>query len=866
MISLNEKLDRSFRDNDYRIGKETRFYVLTANLINTPYKVFVVDGNSFVRETEADTLAEAKIKGMELLKGYKNEYKLSEVTMCHFKENRGWEKDRDHFPERYENENRHVSNKGVEVNMNEVFEGSFNLSSYQAIFNESETASRCRSVLENIHVEIKPFFEQFCKKNFLLTGNRFIRDYSDTLSTTYSDSRNPKYEEKKKNSSTGKKYYIALNERIGLQEVNLLTLEFNGVDQKLYISVDSTFFPIWYLMRTGKMMSTIHQLPEEISFYFQTEWFKKEIVSVKEFENVFSRFKKQRKRPYYHFGIELPLIETLQSKKLEYYLFKVWDETLPIRERLKDEKVLGEKANYILNLFAEDSQKEDTVQLLNNAYSLIYGEVESYKPRARRQLFSIYDKDQLITKGYFVYFEIDQAHAPNQVMCVTLEGHRHIYSNVRELISNNKIEWWIKKLFATHNLDNTEVMKYAMNLLTNHGIKTDNNAYYIGTFNNENNSFDKEISAMKKDLVIACLLFAFASEKLELPSTTEESEENKEVDETQEIEFVSNFSFKDIYEIIIDSQFTFSLDIIRDFHLNLTALDDKHFVILNGISGTGKTQLCRLYANAVYGLDYESENPYLTIIPVRPDWMDATALFGYYSSFEKKYVMTEFLQVLLSAQREREKPHFIVLDEMNLARVEYYLSDYLSAVESRKEILLHNREDVKDIPQKISIPPNVYVLGTINVDETTHSLSDKVLDRAFVMTLSDVDFENFWSTLDQSVKVLINNEFDILTGIHSDLKSFDLHFGYRTMNEMINKLVRNKELDEDFGLDAMSALDRVISEKILPKLRGDERITELLTTLKSKFLDYFGEESQSCSHIVRMEKELERYGATQFWR
>jgi 5-methylcytosine-specific restriction enzyme B len=246
--------------------------------------------------------------------------------------------------------------------------------------------------------------------------------------------------------------------------------------------------------------------------------------------------------------------------------------------------------------------------------------------------------------------------------------------------------------------------------------------------------------------------------------------------------------------------------------------------------------------------------------------MDATALFGYYSSFEKKYVMTEFLQVLVSAQKERDKPHFIVLDEMNLARVEYYLSDYLSAVESRKEILLHNRQDVTDIPQKISIPPNVYVLGTINVDETTHSLSDKVLDRAFVMTLSDVDFDNYWSTLDQSVKAMMRNEYEILCDIHNDLKSFDLHFGYRTMNEMIQKLVRNKELDEEFSLDSMSALDRVISEKMLPKLRGDERITDLLTTLKTKFQDHFGEESQSFGHILRMEKELERYGATQFWR
>ncbi|MBS5913806.1 MAG: hypothetical protein KID09_24820 [Paenibacillus macerans] len=67
---------------------------------------------------------------------------------------------------------------------------------------------------------------------------------------------------------------------------------------------------------------------------------------------------------------------------------------------------------------------------------------------------------------------------------------------------------------------------------------------------------------------------------------------------------------------------------IRDLHLNLTALNDKHFVILSGISGTGKTQLAKLYANAVYGLTYEADNPYLSIIPDRPDWTDGTALIG----------------------------------------------------------------------------------------------------------------------------------------------------------------------------------------------------------------------------------------------
>jgi 5-methylcytosine-specific restriction enzyme B len=862
MISLNQDLDQSIRNDEYRIGLETRYYVLTANLENEPYKIFVVDGNNFVRDFEAISLSEAKKLGMNLLLEYDGHYKLSDVTMCHYKDGRGWVRDGDRYPERYEHEFRNQKENELIVNGTSI--GAFNLSVYQELFNQNDTSSRCRNVLDNIHVEVKSFFDQFCRKNNLLTENRFIRDYSETLSTTYSDAKNPKYAEQKKNSNTGRKYYIALNEKVGQQEVNLLTLEFNGIDKKLYLSVDTDFYPIWYLMRIDKLMNVINQLSDNVSIYFQSEWFKKEIVSKSEFEAVFTEFKRLRKRPFYHFGIELPLYGMLSKFELENYLLGTLNSTDTISEVLKEEKILGNQAQDILDLFATEKTKEESIQLLEQNYTLVYGEVENYKSKARKQTFSIFDQDQLITKGNLIYLEIDQAISPNQVMCVSLEGHRHIYSNVRDLVLDTKVEWWIKKSFTTHNLDNSEVMSKSMILLSEHGITSDASSYLLGTFNKETNSFDRDIVAIKKDLVTACLLFAYASEKLELPETDSKSSVTNVDVPTNE--FVSNFSFKDIYETITNSQFTFSTDIIRDFHLNLTALDDKHFVILNGISGTGKTQLCRLYANAVYGLDYEAENPYLTIIPVRPDWMDATALFGYYSSFEKKYIMTEFLQVLISAQKERDKPHFIVLDEMNLARVEYYLSDYLSAVESRKEILLHNREDVTDISQKISIPPNVYVLGTINVDETTHSLSDKVLDRAFVMTLSDVDFNHYWSTLDQSVKAMMSNEYEILCEFHNDLKSFDLHFGYRTMNEMIQKLVRNKELDEEFSLDSMSALDRVISEKMLPKLRGDERITELLSTLKAKFQGVFGDESLSYGHILRMEKELERYGATQFWR
>jgi 5-methylcytosine-specific restriction endonuclease McrBC GTP-binding regulatory subunit McrB len=273
-------------------------------------------------------------------------------------------------------------------------------------------------------------------------------------------------------------------------------------------------------------------------------------------------------------------------------------------------------------------------------------------------------------------------------------------------------------------------------------------------------------------------------------------------------------------------------------------------VILSGISGTGKTQLCTLYANAVYGLGYEYENPYLKIIPVRPDWTDSTSLIGYYSSFEKRYMMEDFLETILKAQKERDKPHFVVLDEMNLARVEYYLSDYLSTVESKKKIRLHSQEDIPEIPQEMEIPPNLYVIGTINVDETTHSISDKVLDRAFVMMLSDVDFTSYWNAKETKFRNSLSNEFKLLVEVHSKLADYDLHFGYRTMDEMLQKLYSNIQLSEDIQMNRVAAIDSVISEKVLPKLRGDERITELINDLAEWTEKNFGSSAKSLMHLI----------------
>ena len=163
--------------------------------------------------------------------------------------------------------------------------------------------------------------------------------------------------------------------------------------------------------------------------------------------------------------------------------------------------------------------------------------------------------------------------------------------------------------------------------------------------------------------------------------------------------------------------------------------------------------------SAVARIPDDAANNYV-VVPVRPDWVDNRGLLGYLNPLTNEYSTTPFLNVLLRAGDEEEraeaageKPHpfFVILDEMNLARVEHYFSDFLSALESREDIPLHEDEAVDSgesqsgprVPRKLKVPGNVLFTGTVNVDETTYMFSPKVLDRAFTIEFDQVDLKGF---------------------------------------------------------------------------------------------------------------------------
>ncbi|MDA8152975.1 MAG: hypothetical protein M0003_09740 [Acidithiobacillus sp.] len=277
---------------------------------------------------------------------------------------------------------------------------------------------------------------------------------------------------------------------------------------------------------------------------------------------------------------------------------------------------------------------------------------------------------------------------------------------------------------------------------------------------------------------------------------------------------------------------------VRRFHAALNFLSHKHFVILSGLSGTGKTQLALKYARAVHGLTSNTADDHLIFeCPVRPEWTDPTGLTGYFDLLTNRYVVPTFLEAVLVATAHRESPVFVILDEMNLARVEYYLSDVLSCMETGGCLQLHSNSVPLEgttgasIRAELPLPANLFIIGTINVDETTNPVSDKVLDRASVIDMSAVDVPGFLASLEArhpKLKDARTASETKLTEIHGLMQQYGIGFGYR----LIEEFVRYHDFDAAHLKSAPTDVtDQLLVQKVLVKLRGSERQRTLLTSL-----------------------------------
>ena len=265
-------------------------------------------------------------------------------------------------------------------------------------------------------------------------------------------------------------------------------------------------------------------------------------------------------------------------------------------------------------------------------------------------------------------------------------------------------------------------------------------------------------------------------------------------------------------------------------------------------------------------------------ISVRSDWTDATPLFGHYNFIDQRYHLTPALNFILSAHEHPEIPFFLILDEMNLAKVEHYFSDFLSCLESRhfedgqltqEPIHIHsdsgwlstNNEYFDLIGPTIALPANLFVTGTVNIDESTYMFSSKVLDRANVIELNDVDISTYGSEPTQAgTSTFVLKDFPnlanfelpqkldfqnipvdakvFLTAAHAILEKHNLHFGYRVINEVSRFVMNAKIYCEAHDNLVDQAIDRQLVQKVLPKFNGpqsklDVPIRELLTLIKT---------------------------------
>ena len=246
-------------------------------------------------------------------------------------------------------------------------------------------------------------------------------------------------------------------------------------------------------------------------------------------------------------------------------------------------------------------------------------------------------------------------------------------------------------------------------------------------------------------------------------------------------------------------------------------------------------------------------------IPVRSDWTDNSELFGFYNLIEQKYHVPYFLNFVLTALNNPEYPFYVILDEMNLSKVEHYFSDLLSCLESRiskngeiyqEKVILHNglkqlntdSEDFEIIPSAIEIPLNLYVTGTVNIDESTYMFSHKVLDRANVIEFNEVDLQAYGTGLykdEETYKLASFPDFtqftlatkevyedlsdfikEYLVDLNSILEKFNLHFGYRTVNEIALYIHNAMEHINNSEETQLQALDYQFIQKIFPKING----------------------------------------------
>jgi len=347
----------------------------------------------------------------------------------------------------------------------------------------------------------------------------------------------------------------------------------------------------------------------------------------------------------------------------------------------------------------------------------------------------------------------------------------------------------------------------------------------------------------------------------------------------------------------------------------LRALRTKPFLLLAGISGTGKSRIVRELAfkscpEKLRDKDGTTPGNYL-MVEVKPNWHDSSELIGYYSNIAHGYQYTKFIEFAVKATKYPDVPFFVCLDEMNLAPVEQYFAEFLSILETRKNSgsaihsgALVEAKYIKDYAEwnkdePLTLPDNLFIIGTVNMDDTTHKFSRKVIDRAMTIEMNGGDLKSMFSNSD-SLAYLSDSEIwtlgdfkpkfvsadEVLKGypvfdkqiredlptrletINDILDGTPFKVSYRVLNELSIYLAVLLEDGYDIGSAINQAVDQIALMKILPRIEGDEETFNIKGDPENrleKLMAELGEESDSGKKLDEMNRRLSAGGFTRFW-
>ena len=511
-----------------------------------------------------------------------------------------------------------------------------------------------------------------------------------------------------------------------------------------------------------------------------------------------------------------------------YYLFKVIAKTedeIRLKKRFEIDKTIG----YTIDeegVFQEITQQEHDIIC--------------------QKLFSAFNTQNNETDAKVVIENLKEDFAD---WFIKLDGSKHNY--FKDSFNSNR-DKLIEGLSEYEDIYNEEFSSLVFNL------PTDNTKEYINTLEKnlykESGKFyefsQKKSTHMPRAILGKSNYLKFLKDKIDNIQSA-----NQDPNRIKPLANQKDFDISDFQNSCKNAGLVYTNKLLTRF---VSSLLTKPFVILTGLSGSGKTKLAQAYVQWIC----QEESQY-RIIPVGADWTNREPLLGYPNALKpEEYVKPDsgVIDLILQANKNPELPHFLILDEMNLSHVERYFADFLSVMESNEEIPLYADGTVDNgVPSKLKVPANLFIIGTVNIDETTNMFSPKVLDRANTIEfrINNSEMEGFLGkTNDLNMKALLtkganmaqsfislsnNKSFttkdldeinNTLLNFFGELQKTGAEFGYRSASEILRLINQLDTLNK--ALTTSEKLDVAIMQKLLPKLHGSRRkLCPILETLGS---------------------------------